>query len=78
MSIEDIRKGYLSREKCYIKGSEVGPRGGASPHKNLFSTPPPPPPLRIDPIEDKISKLVMLLIIFDYYATVFMLKFKAF
>ena len=74
MSIEDIRKGYLSREKCYIKGSEVGPRGGASPHKNLFSI----PPLRIDPIEDKISKLVMLLIIFDYYATVFMLKFKAF
>ena len=76
MSIEDIRKGYLSREKCYIKGSEVGPRGGASPHKNLFSI--PPPPLRIDPIEDKISKLVMLLIIFDYYATVFILKFKAF
>ena len=76
MSIEDIRKGYLSREKCYIKGSEVGPRGGASPHKNFFSI--PPPPLRIDPIEDKISKLVMLLIIFDYYATVFILKFKAF
>ena len=75
MSIEDIRKGYLSREKCYIKGSGVGPRGGASPHKNLFG---PPPPSGIAPIEDKISILVMLLIIFDYYATVFMLKFKAF
>ena len=77
MSIEDIRKGYLSREKCYIKGSGVGPRGGASPRKIFFSTP-PPPPSGIDPIEDKIGKLVMLLIIFDYYATVFMLKFKAF
>ena len=30
LSIESIRKGYLFREKWYIKGWRVGPRGGAS------------------------------------------------
>ena len=37
--IEGIRKWYLFREKWYIKGYGVGPRGGASPYKNLLSTP---------------------------------------
>ena len=36
--IEGIRKGYLFREKLYIKGYGVGPRGGTSPHKSLLST----------------------------------------
>ena len=39
LSKESIRKGYLFREKGYIKGWGVGPRGGASPYKHLFSTP---------------------------------------
>ena len=33
-----IRKGHLFREKWYIKGSGVGPRGGASLYKHLLST----------------------------------------
>ena len=37
--IEGIRKWYLFREKWYIKGYGVGPRGGASPYKNLLCTP---------------------------------------
>ena len=32
-------KGYLFREKRYINGLGVGPRCGASPYKNLLSTP---------------------------------------
>ena len=39
LSIEGIRKGYLFREKWYIKEQGVGPRGGASPYKHLLSTP---------------------------------------
>ena len=38
LSLEGIRKGYLFREKWYIKGKGVGPRGGASPYKNSLST----------------------------------------
>ena len=37
--IEGIRKWYLLREKWYIKGYGGGPRGGASPDKNLLTTP---------------------------------------
>ena len=33
-----IRKGHLFREKWYMKGSGVGPRGGASLYKHLLST----------------------------------------
>ena len=41
LSIEGIRKGYLSSQKWFIKG--VGPRDRASPWKTLLSAPPPPP-----------------------------------
>jgi len=40
LSIEGIRKGYFFREKWYLKGYGVGPRGGACPYKNLLSNPP--------------------------------------
>ena len=40
LSIEGIRKGYLSSQKWFIKG--VGPRDRASPWKTLLSAPPPP------------------------------------
>ena len=40
--MEGTRKGYLFREQWYVKGEGVGLRGGASPYKHLFSTPPPP------------------------------------
>ena len=36
-----IWKGYLFREKWYIKGEGVGPRGGAFSYTNLLSIPPP-------------------------------------
>lgn len=37
-------KGYHCVKNGIEKGYGVGPRGGASPHKTLLSTPPPPPP----------------------------------
>ena len=40
LSIEGIRKGNVFREKWYIKGLGVGPRGGAFPYKHLLSTDP--------------------------------------
>ena len=40
LSIEGIRKGDFFREKWYIKGWGVGPRGGASPYKHFLSTRP--------------------------------------
>ena len=38
LSIEAIRKGYHFCAKWYIKGSGVGPQGGAFPYKTLLST----------------------------------------
>ena len=35
--IEGMQKGNLFCQKRYIKGQMVGPRGGASPKKNLLS-----------------------------------------
>ena len=47
LSIEGIQKGYLFRDKWYIKGSGVGPRGGAPQNKHLsFVEYSPPPTLR--------------------------------
>ena len=50
--------------------------GVEPPRIKICSVPTPHP--GIDPIKDKASKLVLLIIMFDYYATVFMLEFKAF
>ena len=50
LSIEGVRKGYLFREKWYIKGKGVGPRGGASPYKNLLTPP------GINPVSRQIRK----------------------
>ena len=55
------------------KGLDLGVE---PPRIKICSVPTPHP--GISPIKDKASKLVLLIIMFDYYATVFMLEFKAF
>ena len=59
LSIEGIRKGYLFREKWYIKGSGVGPWGGASLYKHLLSTPFPELHVAVD-----LKSLFMLRFLF--------------
>ena len=40
LSVEGIRKGYLFREKWYIKGKGLDLGAAPPPHKNLLSTSP--------------------------------------
>jgi len=43
LSIEGIRKGYLFREKWYLKKGKALDLGAGPPHTKMLSTPPPPP-----------------------------------